>query len=166
MTILEGTDMVRHLAGLLGGLILACAPAAALDPSGVPPARDLRAESAAAARAGLPLIVIFSRDDCTFCTAIKRDYLQPMARQARNGNRPVIREIRQDSDAALTGFGGEKTTHTDFARNAKIKLVPVVAFYGPDGRQLADPIVGARLPDFYQSYLDDGIDNASKKLRK
>ncbi|MPN42759.1 hypothetical protein SDC9_190316 [bioreactor metagenome] len=46
----------------------------------------------------------------------------------------------------------------------KVKLVPVVAFYGPDGRQLAEPIVGARLPDFYQSYLDDGIDNARKKL--
>ncbi len=158
--------MVRHLAGLLGGLILACAPAAALDPSGVPPARDLRAESAAAAQAGVPLVVIYSRDDCKFCTAIKRDYLEPMSRQSRNGKRPVIREIRQDSEQALIAFGGEKTTHARFAGDEKIRLVPVVAFYGPDGRQLADPIVGARLPDFYQSYLDDGIDNASKKLRK
>lgn len=158
--------MRRHLAGLLGGLILACAPAAALDASGVPPARDLGADSAAAARAGLPLVVIFSRDDCKFCTAIKRDYLLPMARQPRNGKRLVVREIRQDSDEALTGFDGKKTTHAGLARSEKIKLVPVVAFYGPDGRQLAAPIVGARLPDFYQSYLDDGIDNASQKLRK
>lgn len=158
--------MRRHLAGLLGGLILACAPAAALDASGVPSARDLNADSAAAARAGLPLVVIFSRDDCKFCTAIKRDYLQPMARQPRNGKRLLVREIRQDSDAALTGFDGKTTSHAGFARSEKIKLVPVVAFYGPDGRQLAAPIVGARLPDFYQSYLDDGIDNASQKLRK
>ena len=89
-----------------------------------------------------------------------------MSRQPRNGKRPVIREIRQDSEQALIAFGGEKTTHARFAGDEKIRLVPVVAFYGPDGRQLADPIVGARLPDFYQSYLDDGIDNASKKLRK
>jgi len=158
--------MVRHLAGLLGGLILACAPAAALDPSGVLPARDLRAEAAAAAKAGQPLVVIFSRDDCKFCKAIKRDYLEPMTRQPRHRDRLVIREIRQDSDEAMTAFGGEKTTHARFAGSEKIKLVPVVAFYGLDGRQLADPIVGARLPDFYQSYLDDGIEHASRKLTK
>lgn len=156
--------MVRHLAGLLGGLILACAPAAALDPSGVPQARDLRAEAAAAAKTGMPLVVIYSSDDCKFCKAVKRDYLEPMSRHPRHRDRLVIREIRQDSEQALIAFGGEKTTHARFAADEKIKLVPVVAFYGPDGRQLADPIVGTRLPDFYQSYLDDGIDNARKKL--
>lgn len=158
--------MVRHLAGLLGGLILACAPAAALDPSGVLPARDLRAESAAAAKAGLPLLVIYSRDDCKFCKAVKRDYLEPMSRHPRYRDRLVIREIRQDSEQALTTFSGESTTHARFSGKEKIRLVPVVAFYGPDGRQLADAIVGTRLPDFYQSYLDDGIDNASKRLLK
>lgn len=158
--------MLRHLAGLLGGLILACGPALALDASGVLPAGDLRAEAAAAARAGAPLMVIFSRDDCKFCKVIKRDYLAPMARQPRHRDRLVIREIRQDSEQALTGFSGEKTTHASFARSEKVKLVPVVAFYGPDGKQLAEPIVGVRLPDFYQSYLDDGVDNASRKLQK
>ena len=44
--------------------------------------------------------------------------------------------------------------------------MPVVAFYGPDGKQLAEPIVGVRLPDFYQSYLDDGVEAASKKLQR
>lgn len=158
--------MLRHLAGLLGGLILACGPALALDASGVLPAVDLRAESTAAARAGTPLLVIFSRDDCKFCKAIKRDYLLPMSRQPRHRDRLVIREIRQDSEQALTGFSGQKTTHASFARSEKVKLVPVVAFYGPDGKPLAEPIVGARLPDFYQSYLDDGIDNATRKLQK
>ena len=158
--------LVRHLAGLLGGLILACSPAAALDASGVQPARDLRAEAAAAARAGAPLMVIFSRDDCKFCKVIKRDYLEPMARQARYRDKLVIREVRQDSEQALNGFTGDSTTHARFARSEKVKLVPVVAFYGPDGKPLAEPIVGVRLPDFYQSYLDDGVEAASKKLQK
>ena len=158
--------MMRRLAGLLGGLILACGPALALDASGVQPARDLRAEAAAAARAGAPLLVIFSRDDCKFCKVIKRDYLEPMSRQPRHRDRLVIREVRQDSDQALAGFAGEATTHARFARSEKVKLVPVVAFYGPDGKQLTDPIVGVRLPDFYQSYLDEGVDTASRKLQK
>ena len=42
--------------------------------------------------------------------------------------------------------------------------MPVVAF--TDRRpQLAEPIVGVRLPDFYQSYLDDAIDQASRQLK-
>lgn len=158
--------MMQRLAGLLGGLILACSPAAALDASGVQPARDLHAEAAAAAKGGAALVIIFSRDDCKFCKAIKRDYLEPMSRQPRHRDRLVIREVRQDSDQALTDFAGARTTHASFARSEKVKLVPVVAFYGPDGKQLAEPIVGVRLPDFYQSYLDDGVDSASRKLQK
>ncbi|MCK6390441.1 MAG: hypothetical protein L6Q40_05370 [Azonexus sp.] len=158
--------MSRYWAGLLGALILACAPAAALDASGVPAAVDLRAEATAAARAGGPLIVIYSREDCKFCKLIKRHHLVPLASDPRYGPRVVIREIGQDKDnAALRDFNGQPTTHADFAARQGIKLVPVVAFYGPGGRALMDPIVGTRLPDFYQSYLEEGIEQSARKLK-
>jgi hypothetical protein len=54
----------------------------------------------------------------------------------------------------------------DRALGGLILAWPVVAFYGPDGRKLADPIIGARLPDFYSSYLDDAIEQSSKALKK
>ncbi|MFN4324739.1 MAG: thioredoxin family protein [Azonexus sp.] len=138
----------------------------ALDASELSRAADLRAEAAAAARNGLPLIVLYSRDDCTFCQTIKREHLAPMAADTRRGKRLMIREIAQDRDTPLTDFQGQSTTHAAFAAREKIRLVPVVAFYGPNGRKLADPIVGARLPDFYQSYLDDAIEQASRKLKQ
>ena len=157
--------MMRRWAGQLGALILACAPLAALDASELSGAADLRAEADLAARAGAPLIVIFSRADCKFCTTVKHDYLQPMVRDAKPGKRPVIREIGQDRDTPLIDFQGRPTTHAAFAASEKIKLVPVVAFYGPNGRKLAEPIVGARLPDFYQSYLDEAIAQSSRQLK-
>ena len=89
----------------------------------------------------------------------------PTAFAPKSGKRLVIREIGQDRDTPLTDFQGQPTTHAAFAAREKIKLVPVVAFYGPNGRKLAEPIVGARLPDFYQSYLDDAIDQASRQLK-
>ena len=152
--------------GLFGGLILACLPLAPLAAAELPRASQLDAEARQAARAGAPLIVIFSRADCSFCQTIKRDYLQPLAADPRYAGRVVIREIGQDTEAPLADFSGRPTTHARFAAAEKIRLVPVVAFYGPDGKQLAEPIVGVRLPDFYQSYLDDGVDNASRKLQK
>lgn len=158
--------MIRQWAGLFGGLILAWAPMASLDASELLAAADLRAEAEQAARSGGPLIVIYSRADCKFCKTVKRDYLEPLAADAKRSRQLVIREISQDRDSALVDFRGQATTHAGFASSQKIKLVPVVAFYGPNGRQLAAPIVGARLPDFYQSYLDDAIEQSARDLKK
>ena len=52
------------------------------------------------------------------------------------------------------------------ATSEKIKLVPVVAFYGPNGKRLAEPIIGARIADFYQSYLETAIEQSSQQLAR
>lgn len=152
---------MRRWAGHLGALILACAPVAALDASELTLAADLRAEVGRAAAAGEPLVVLYSRADCRFCRTVRRSYLAPLA-----GSRLLVREIAQDSSAPLADFAGRATTHAAFAANEKIRLVPVVAFYGPDGRRLAEPIVGTRLADFYQSYLDEALTQSRRALKQ
>lgn len=169
MTILEGTDMRQSWKGwngLIGALILACLPAAPLQAADVQRASHLAAEARQAASVGGPLIVIFSRADCSFCKTVKRDYLRTLAADPRYAGRVLIREVSQDSDAPLKDFASQATTHARFARQEKIRLVPVVAFYGPGGKSLHEPIVGARLPDFYQSYLEEAVDRASQALKK
>ena len=158
--------MRRFLAVLCGVAILACAPATTLAAPPLAEAADLRAEAARAARAGGPLIVIYSRADCKYCQTVKRDYLQPLAADPQRGKRVVIREIRQDAALPLRDFAGRPTDHASFTGARGIRLVPVVAFYGPDGRELAEPLVGAGLPDFYQSYLDDAIAAAARRLAR
>jgi thioredoxin-related protein len=152
-----------RLAVLLLAVALA-GPAAALED--LPAARDLREEAARAAATGAPLVLMFSRKDCKYCIAVRRDYLKPLAADARWRDRAVLRQINQDSEAPLVDFRGQPTTHARFAAAEKVRLVPVVAFYGPAGQTLAAPIVGARLPDFYQSYLEEAIDAAATRLRK
>ncbi|HXE37719.1 MAG TPA: thioredoxin family protein [Azonexus sp.] len=162
---------LRHRArsaqnALFAVLLLACAALPALGLGAeLPPAADLRSEAEQAFRKGGPLIILFSRDDCKYCATIKRDYLKPLASHPRHRDRVVVRQINQDSSAALIDFRGEATTHARFADGEKIRLFPVVAFYGPNGKRLAAPIVGARLPDFYQSYLDDAIEQSVAALR-
>jgi thioredoxin-related protein len=147
-----------------GGLALAACLLAvngpALASNDQPPAVDLRAEAAQAARLGGPLVVLYSRRDCKYCETVKRAYLKPLASQPRYRDKLLIRQINQDSEQPLLDFRGERTTHARFAASEKIKLVPVVAFYGPTGRHLADPIVGARLPDFYPSYLETAVEQS------
>lgn len=128
----------------------------------LPPAVDLAAEAAMTARRGQPLIVLFSREDCRYCETVRRQFLEPLARQP--AFKDGIREIRQDAATNLADFSGQSTTHERFAKAQKIRLVPVVAFYGPQGERLAAPIVGLRLPDFYQSYLDSALEEARRQL--
>jgi hypothetical protein len=126
---------------LLGTLFAGAAPAAEL-----PAAADLRAEAAAAARSGQPLVILYSRRDCHFCERIRQDHLHALADSP--GHRGiVVRQIDQDSTRPLRDFGGRPATHAGIAAGERIKLVPVVAFYGPDGRRLAPPIIGARIAD-------------------
>ncbi|WP_153146645.1 thioredoxin family protein [Dechloromonas sp. H13] len=149
---------------LLAGLLALPALNALAAGTDLPAAVDLRADADRAARAGAPLVVVFSRHDCKYCETVKRDYLKPLATQARYRDRVVVRQINQDSDAPLVDFRGETTTHARFAASEKIRLVPVVAFYGPQGRRLAEPIVGARLPDFYPSYLEEAVEKSALAL--
>lgn len=145
---------------LLGALLAGQAAAADL-----PAAADLRAEAASAARSGQPLVVLYSRSDCRYCDSVRQDYLQPL--QTSAGHRGiVVRQINQDSERPLRDFRGQAATHAGIAAGEKIKLVPVVAFYGPDGRQLAPPIVGARIADYYQSYLDEALEKSTKALQR
>lgn len=161
--------MMRQFDRLFGAVILtwlaALAPTALAGSHDLPAAADLRAEAARAARGGGPLIVVFTRPDCSWCETVKRDYLRPLAAHPRYRGHVVVRQIDQEAATPLTGFHGEATTQAAFAAAEKIRLVPVVAFYGPDGQRLAAPIVGARLPDFYQTYLEEAIDHSALALK-
>ena len=151
------------LRGLSPMLLALCAGTAVAAGNDLQLAVDLRAEAEQARLAGGPLIVIFSRPDCTYCETVKRDYLKPLLANPRYRG-VLVRQVNQDSDTPLTDFRGEKTTHARFAGAEKVKLVPVVAFYGPQGKRLAEPIVGARLPDFYPSYLEEAITKSTATL--
>lgn len=152
-------------AGFRLAVWLGLAPLAALAIE-LPLAVDLRSEAEQARRLGGPLIILFSRRDCKYCADVRRDYLRPLVDNPHFRQRLLVRQIDQDSPAALLDFTGEKTSHAAFAAKEKIKLVPVVAFFGPPGRPLAEPIVGARLADFYQGYLDTAIAESIRKLHQ
>lgn len=154
-------DRLRR--GFLSLLLALCAGSAGAAGNDLPLATNLRAEAEQARLAGGPLIVIYSRPDCKYCELVKRDYLKPLAASPHHKG-IVVRQVNQDSDAPLTDFRGEKTTQARFASSERIKLVPVVAFYGTNGKQLAEPIIGARLPDFYQSYLEEAIEKSAAAL--
>ncbi len=48
---------------------------------------------------------------------------------------------------------GAPTTHEALVRAWDVKVAPTVLFLGPQGKEVADRLVGGS-PDFYSAYLD------------
>lgn len=128
----------------------------------LPLAVDLHDEAAQAARAKVPLIVLFSLPGCPHCEVVRRSHLLPLL--AEKPPRARVVQIDLKSPSPLTDFSGRKTTHGEYSQQQKIVLAPVVMFLGRDGQPLAAPLVGSMIPDFYGAYFDDALSEAQNKL--
>ncbi|MCM2289458.1 MAG: hypothetical protein NDI67_10560 [Sulfuritalea sp.] len=146
--------------------LLACAPALtqAAPSHALAEAVDLAADARLAAAKGVPLVLLYSRDDCSWCEKVKREHLGPLS---RNPATPaVVRELHMDRTTPMIDFAGRRTTSADFSTQMQARFAPTVMFHGPDGTALAEPIVGFRLADFYAAYLDRAIEESRTRLQR
>ena len=127
-------------------------------------AGDLAADARLAAAKGVPLVLLYSRDDCSWCEKLKREHLGPLSRDPATP--AVIRELHMDRNTPVVDFAGRRSTSADFARQMQARFAPTVMFHGPDGAQLAESIVGFRLADFYAAYLERAIEESRTKLQR
>lgn len=133
------------------------APAARL-----PAAQDLRAELTRVMAAGQPLVVLVSLEGCVFCEAARRSHLVPGVRES--GWHVVQVDLR--SRMPVRGWRGEALTHDELARSWKASVTPTLLFFGRDGAEVADRMVGGYIPDFYGAYLDERLRTARRSLAR
>ena len=126
---------------------------AAKQQATVPVATDFATHGRRAASLDAPLVVLVSLRDCVYCGPIRQRELAPLVRSGKY----EVREIGLDSSATVRDFDGSTTTGVAWARAHGVKVSPTVLFLDTRGRPVADPLIGAGLPDFYGAYLDDAI---------
>lgn len=128
----------------------------------IEPARDLAADARIVRERRVPLMILYSRTDCHWCERARREYLAPLIRSPDAA--VIVRQVDMDRDTPLIDFAGRATTMSAFAASERVRLSPTLMFYGPDGRQAAEPIVGFKLADFYGAYIDRAIEEARGRL--
>ena len=139
--------------------------AGAQDKAEIPPVRNFTLEAANARSKNVPILVLFSRHNCAFCTQVLQEFLLPMRRNAEYESKVVMRQIDVGSSAPLVAFSGKTTTHARFAREHRIKLTPTIKLFDAEGRELTEPLIGLTTPDYYGGFLDQRIDAALAKVR-
>lgn len=108
-----------------------------------------------------PLILLFSRSDCTFCHEVRSLYLAPLLK-LRPGL--IIREVVTDYRHLIVQGKG-RATHEEFGRQMKVRFYPTVNFTNEKLEQVAEPLLGAGKAGFYSAYLDSRIAEAKKRMQ-
>ena len=113
----------------------------------------------------LPLLIIFSTDECEYCEYIKENYLAPMQKDQAYRDRVLIRELNTESYYGVIDKHGEKTTADVLALRYGADITPTIVFLDSRGNELSEKIVGLKAPDYFDLLLDEAIDASLKKLR-
>ncbi len=157
----------RPWLGWVGGVGLSalgwCKPIGAQsqepDHQVLPPAQSLRDELAAALARKSPLVVMVSLDGCPHCRVARQSHLIPMWREGL----PIV-QVDFRHERVLTDFSGQARSHDEMTRLWRVTVAPTLLFFGPGGREVADRMEGAYLPDFYRAYLEQRLVQARAKL--
>ena len=153
---------------VLWAIILACSwslAGAALAAGALPKARDFKADATEAAKRQIPILVLFTSPGCHFCEQVKRDYLGPMQKDPAWRKKVIIRELEVGSDRPLVLFDGTRSTEGAFAAEKKVFMVPTIKVFDTRGQEATEPIVGLLIPDYYFGYIQNAIEEGTRKVR-
>ena len=155
-------------AALLSLALLSAAPIAAdaAGRNGLERPASHEAVLREAARDRAVVVALFSLPGCPFCEAIRRDQLRHLAREQATQR---VRVVEYDlTDRRPFAGPAARTPAPDspaaLAASLDVRLAPTVAFIGPDGKEIAERLVGYSSPDFYGAYLEQRIAQAHERL--
>jgi hypothetical protein len=142
--------------------ILACALAGTAAAEALPLARDLAADGRDARTSGRVIVVLFSTAGCPYCRQVRDAFLRPLL--AEEAKRVLVREIEVDGTQPVVDFDGRSATHRELGMARRVRLVPHVVFLGPDGENLAEPLIGISSVDLYGGLLERRIETSRARL--
>lgn len=125
---------------------------------------SLAADARNATSKNLPILLFFTQPGCAYCERARREYLRPLAESGAWSARTLIREVA--IEATIAGIDGRAITGRDLARSYGIRVFPTVIFIDGNGRQIAEPVAGFTVPDFYAAYLEQRLEAAITRLTK
>ena len=125
--------------------------------------QNLAADGAIAAQQSKPLLLFFTQPGCSFCERARAEYLRHLARDPAYTARAIFREV--STGKLVAGFDGQRHTGAAVGRAHGVTLYPTIVIVDASGKQLAPPLRGYGVPDFYGASIDSRLDDAHAALR-
>ena len=148
---------MRRRAALAAFPLLLLAPRVrAADGALLPAVDDVQALAAQSARAGIPIIVLFTTPGCPFCQEARQNYLAPRLAEQQRRSKPeyLLREVDITSRRPVGTIDGRALTEAQLADRYGIHFAPVLMAFDSRWRPLGEPLVGLDRAGFYESYVE------------
>lgn len=158
----------KHLGLTFFAAILACLwlPATqAVERGKLPVAPDLSKEAKMAREKQIPILILFSAPECGYCKRVREEILIPTTYNAEYDNKVVLLEVENSSSSRMIDFDGQPISQAAFAAKYRARFAPTVKFFDAQGHEVADPIIGLVTVDYYGGFMDQGIDQATARIR-
>lgn len=110
-----------------------------------------------------PILVVFSTDNCGYCTRLKREVLEPISRE-QQAERLLIREFDINAGGKITDFNGDRIRSRQFKKRYGIFATPTLLILDPEGNPLSEPLVGYNSPNEYRELLQDHLVTSFRAL--
>lgn len=131
----------------------------------VPLIDDLADLASKARKRRLPIVLLVSRSDCSYCMELKAQLLDPIAMSGEYEDKALLGELMLDAPKELIGFDGTVFhDRGDLARRFDALFTPTLLFLAPDGTELAPRMRGINTIEFFAFYLDRSIREAGRTL--
>lgn len=143
---------------MLGTLLLLCTTAAAQ--SAFATVKDMGKLKQQAAQADLPIVLLFTADDCIYCEAMRQQYLIPMSHTPQYAEQALFRQLSVESFSFLRNEDGELVGGDQISLRYGVEITPTVLFINAQGEEVAERIIGLS-GAYFQKQLEQQIQQAS-----
>ena len=111
----------------------------------------------------VPILLMFSTEECTYCKRLEADVLGPMRLAGVDPKRIILRKVLMDQYDTLRDFNGKQRNAESFGIARGVEVVPTLQLVDASGKELVPKIVGYQTPGLYGAYLEQAI-NVSQGL--
>lgn len=113
----------------------------------------------------LPILIMFSQEECPYCTIMEENYLRPMLLSGQYKDKVIIRKVKIDDYKTLTDFNGKRIEPEDLPSRYRAWVTPTLIFINGQGKEIAPKLVGIGTEGFFAGDIDTAIEAALTHLR-
>jgi thioredoxin-related protein len=132
----------------------------------LPKAADLAALSDVSHQHHLPILLMYSAEDCEYCDLLEREVFRPMMISGELSRKVVFRKVMVDSMESIRDFRGQQIDPDDFAYKSGVQVTPTLQIVDGKGQELVPKLIGYQGNDFFNAYLDSAISGSKEILLK
>lgn len=131
----------------------------------LPLAVDLNKTGRIAEKNQVPIVLFVTATWCNYCKKLEENILEPLFETTDLESYAEFRQLLLDkSHWMMKNFDGSDIEMKKLGPQLGVKVVPTTLFFNAKGEQIADPIIGLTLEEFYPGNLEKSLNQALKAL--